>query len=401
MPAPLIKPFLIPVFSSVACIGISVVTQAIFVLVLLFSLQTIIWLIVINAYVKKDSITVENKLDGNGDIKSVLEDIHVAMDSEVSVIKNELGQVKNIIVDAIGELQSSFSNLNDHSRSQENLVLSLIENMASQNDDGEIDDENRRISFAQFASETKTVMAYFVDQIVGVSKESMMMVHVIDDIAAQMVLVVDLLSDVKVIAEQTNLLALNAAIEAARAGDAGRGFAVVADEVRNLSKNSNKFSDQIKEVVNKAHENIDKAQKSISSMASKDMSIAIQSKQRVEEMFSQVGNINVFIENKLGEIRGISDEINTSVGVAVRSLQFEDIVRQLVEHVNKRIVGVEESINLINNSYINLSDGCSDTHFEEVKDMQYNIKKNILIGVTNSGNPVSQKSMDEGDVELF
>ncbi|MFV2061144.1 MAG: methyl-accepting chemotaxis protein [Gammaproteobacteria bacterium] len=244
-------------------------------------------------------------------------------------------------------------------------------------------------------------MSYFVDQVVGVSKESMSMVHVIDDIATQMEDVVGLLADVKTIADQTNLLALNAAIEAARAGDAGRGFAVVADEVRKLSKNSNKFSDQIKEVVNNAHVNIDKAQKSISSMASKDMSVAIQSKQRVEEMFEQVGEINEFIEVKLSDISQISEQINNSVGVAVRSLQFEDIVRQLVEHINLRIVGVEESFRLINNSVVNDGNEISAEYIDELKLMHENIKNNILIGAENSGNPVSQKSMDEGAIELF
>jgi methyl-accepting chemotaxis protein len=397
------KPYKLPILSGFACVGILFVTQSIVIVAFLFLMQTVIWFVCVNFKNgdTRDSVQNNNSMNETNHVNDIIEDLNNVMDEEINVIKNELLQVKNIIVDAIEDLQESFSSLNMHSRSQEQLVVSLIENMSDQNNESNIANESDKLSFAQFANETKSVMTYFVDQVVGVSKESMSMVHVIDDIAAQMVQVVELLSDVKTIADQTNLLALNAAIEAARAGDAGRGFAVVADEVRNLSKNSNKFSDQIKEVVNNAHLNIDKAQQSISSMASKDMSIAIQSKQRVDEMFGQVGEINEFIELKLTDISQISEKINSSVGVAVRSLQFEDIVRQLVEHISERIVGVEESFRLINDSVVTHENNYSNEYVEKIKSVKNNIKNNILIGVKNSGNPVSQKSMNEGDIELF
>jgi len=57
-----------------------------------------------------------------------------------------------------------------------------------------------------------------MNKISGTSRETLMIVKEIDNIAFQ-----------------TNILALNAAIEAARAGQAGAGFSVVAEEVRRLA----------------------------------------------------------------------------------------------------------------------------------------------------------------------
>lgn len=58
--------------------------------------------------------------------------------------------------------------------------------------------------------------------------------------------VIDLISE---IASQIGLLALNATIESARAGEAGKGFAVVASEVKNLSVQTNKSIDEIRQVI--------------------------------------------------------------------------------------------------------------------------------------------------------
>ncbi|WP_046173491.1 methyl-accepting chemotaxis protein [Domibacillus indicus] len=65
-----------------------------------------------------------------------------------------------------------------------------------------------------------------------------------------------IVGSITAIAAQTNLLALNASIEAARAGDAGRGFAIVAEEVRKLAEETNTFSADILEALQKMRDDI-------------------------------------------------------------------------------------------------------------------------------------------------
>lgn len=58
------------------------------------------------------------------------------------------------------------------------------------------------------------------------------------------------------ITQQTNILGLNASIEAARAGEHGSGFAIVAKEVQKLAINSEDFTNQIAEILNKIKDEV-------------------------------------------------------------------------------------------------------------------------------------------------
>ena len=60
------------------------------------------------------------------------------------------------------------------------------------------------------------------------------------------------------IVAKTELLSLNASIEAARAGEHGKGFAVVAEEVGNLAHTSGKSSTEIRILLQKSREEVQK-----------------------------------------------------------------------------------------------------------------------------------------------
>jgi len=327
-------------------------------------------------------------------IQGMNNEISVAFQNQLNMVKDDLTQLRSLIHDATVELQSSFNGLSGTSNHQSALVMELI----SDSGFSESEDTENSFSFGEFAEETKSVLTQFVGQIVEVSRDSVMVMHVIDDVADEMELVVKLLDDVKGIADKTNLLALNAAIESARAGEAGRGFAVVADEVRKLSQSSNAFSDEIRDVVNKADENIKLAQKTVATMSSRDMNEAIKSKDKVDKMLRRTETMNQVMAEKLNDVNAISDKINQDVGTAIRSLQFEDMTTQLLQHITRRVDQIQDASNEFTSAVNGFVDPTEDADPE-----QYYEKASMAVSKMKStlSSAVSQSNVEEGGIDLF
>ena len=314
----------------------------------------------------------------------------------------DLSNCRAIISEAVHDLQNSFSGLSSHTNMQTDMVLEIIKRTTNKQDDSTQDDPAapNKLSFAEFTAETNRLLDFFIQQIIETSKDSTHVLHGIDDVVGQMSKVEALLGDIRGIANQTNLLALNAAIEAARAGEAGRGFAVVADEVRNLSLTSNEFSVKISELVAEAMENIYKAKSRVEQMASKDMMFAIESKEKVDMTLQEMDALNEFVSDTLEDVSVNTNAINQKIGVAVKALQFEDIVRQLVEHVEERFTDLDAivaqlgivSATTSSDEQIHTSVGIIEEKIKHLNKLHENDMKDKR---------VRQENLDEGAVELF
>ena len=319
---------------------------------------------------------------------------------EIDDVINNIERLKDIILDAVQLLSSSFTTLADQSSEQERHVYELIDKLnqkpveASEGvDDG--------LSKSGFIDETRDILEYFISIVTDVSRGGMTMVYTVDDIEQQMDNVNALLTDISSIANQTNLLALNAAIEAARAGDAGRGFAVVASEVRELSQTSNKLNDKIRDVVGQSKININKAKELVGEIASRDMSVAMQHKKRVDDMLTSLDEQNEFVDIKLSQIGSITKGVELGVAKGIQSLQFEDIARQLCEHIDGHMLSVKDLVERTSSKLRATTEYDTAALVDSLVSFNEELKGITSDAKSSHSKTSSQTDMDEGEIELF
>jgi methyl-accepting chemotaxis protein len=211
------------------------------------------------------------------------------------------------------------------------------------------------------------------------------------------------LGEIKKIADQTNLLALNAAIEAARAGEAGRGFAVVADEVRNLSINSNELNKQIKARVVAAQKAIKQTRELVGDTASKDMNILITGKAQVDQMMDSLKVLNEFMNASLAQASQINDSLSGRTATAVQNLQFEDIVRQVSEHADRKIDRLWHFIEHVTSELCSIDECAQQSEYRQRISTLHSELGGVLEELTSQPlrSHADQESMAEGEIDLF
>ncbi len=313
-----------------------------------------------------------------------IEEISRLLAEELPIIKESLDNQKKIMHESVETLNGSFFGMEDICKKQNSVVEQLVANLLANQDSD--------YSLTQVLPKTEDIINQYVEILVNMSDRSISAVHSIHDMSDKIDGVFNLLALVRGLSEQTNLLALNAAIEAARAGESGRGFAVVAQEVRNLSLKAEDLNSQIHKEINIAKETMEEARKTVGEIASIDMTIAIESKDQVDDMLHGVQQVNVEIQNEIEKVNSLGQQLEREVGDSIRALQFADIVVQQGEHAVNSVSALESLTDLFDHYY---------HHDIPLEDLIARIRE-LVENARNRGEAAAQQSsLDEGEVELF
>jgi methyl-accepting chemotaxis protein len=349
------------------------------------------WLMFSSAASKETGKQIEQAVNHQSAVESVLMQTHPQFSTHFADASGDLNQVQALLADAIEKLLDSFSGMQNLIKSQQDAALGLVVNHKTQ----------EGIDTGDFLAEITATFQQLIVTIVNNSKVGLELVEKMDIVAEKVSQILDVLADIDGIAKQTNLLALNAAIEAARAGEYGRGFAVVADEVRKLSGRSEQFSQQIRTTVRGVKEAIATAESSIAQMASLDMGFAVDSKKKVGEALDRAQKVNEHMAVVIEQQANIAREVDVVVGRAISSLQFQDMVGQLLQHSNTRINSMKSAWHRMGDWSKEAAQGHAASP-DKIDRMRAEIGE-IFAKADAMGrrNPVRQEKMAVGEIDLF
>lgn len=353
----------------------------------------------------REEVLLNHLTDGLHELTADTEEVFVKLARECGEqfrnLSYETTQVRRLLDSAIEQLLSSFTGLEAHARAQQRLVVELTGQTRSAGG-GSVQEE---VNFEVFLQGVEQVLGGFVAATVRNGEVAVGLAKKMSQTSVGFHEVSKLLREVKKIADQTNLLAINAAVEAARAGAAGKGFAVVAGEVRQLSVRSNAFSEQIDTAVLGISSAIIEVEAAIQQMAASETALVGESRQKVASLLAKSKGFNRRVESSASDISGLAGQVSQEVAVAVTSLQFHDMVTQVVGHAEKRIELLTAMFNGLSQVSLETAGGegsdLTTLCTQRMKALKDGLEEVSGVIETVRHSPVSQKGMGVGSIELF
>ncbi len=156
------------------------------------------------------------------------------------------------------------------------------------------------------------------------------------------------LNEFKRIVRTLQILGMTTRIESARLGSEGRGFSTLADDVEKLAFNIVAHSSQIRDKYSALESVVHEASEKTLNIIQLQSVCASEAMGDIKSNLSALEKFLAESSSRATEFAGTSAGISTRVGEAVSSMQFHDIVRQRVEHVEEAFADMGQELDGLN-----------------------------------------------------
>lgn len=253
------------------------------------------------------------------EVSALVREVEHGIQAASAQVKADLERARSVVRDASARLDRSFRALHAATGRQREVLQSVADALYGDEHSGKT-----------FSGSSEALLRQFVDEVIRVSRDSMRIIEQLGDLGARVDGIVGCADSIDVLARETRFIAFNARIETHRAGEAGRTFKVVADEVKRLANASSALSNQIRQSVSDCHAQLREVDKTATGLASHDMSRAIDMHRGLSSAVGKLDEVNRHLEQMLSELE-------SAVAEAVRALQFEDTLAQILNATAQRV----------------------------------------------------------------
>jgi len=260
-------------------------------------------------------------------------------EEEFSGLERDMESARQLIRDSVAKLSGSLTGLDSHSASQREMLRSLIDEMLEMTG-SDAGSGEQQASLQRFFDQTNLLIDEFVRKVAELKSSSASVAESFERTKEQVQSITGLLNNTEAVTKKTDMLALNAAIEAARAGEAGRGFAVVADEVRKLAAHTEGLNEEIRNVLDKIVHSLDEVDVRVRQATTTDLSVADRSRENLASLGAEMVDLTGKARQHSQKITEITEQIGRLTQEGVMSMQFEDIVGQMMTRVTRKTLTV-------------------------------------------------------------